>query len=80
MSSLPLPPLLFEETKPSPVASFILKAKSSALLLTGIPTFRAEAHFPSTSLVKNTSNPPRPNCESDEKYKLFLSPIKGNIS
>ena len=80
ISSLPLPPLLFDEINPSPLVSLIEKAKSSALLFTGIPTFLADAHFPSTSFVKKTSNPPKPNCESDEKYKVFSFAINGNIS
>ena len=45
MSSLPTPPGLFEEIKPLVHSSSILKAKSSELLFTGIPTFLTFDHL-----------------------------------
>ena len=35
----------------------------------------ADSNIGNPQAIKKTSNPPRPNCESDEKYKLFLLPI-----
>ena len=79
-SSLPRPPLRFDEKNPLSSSGLKTIPKSSPGELMGACRFTGLVHSPFENVVRKISRPPRPGCPFEEKYRVVSFRINGNIS